>query len=133
MRRLSVHMQSPRARPLQAFLALSLVFTMALASGVGHAERTKRDKLSKYYDEWLNRDVAYIITKPERKEFLALTADDARDKFIERFWDIRNPSPGSPANTYKDEIYQRIAYADSHVSIASGQEGWRTDRGRTYI
>ena len=133
MRRLSVNMQSPRARPVQALLALSLLFTLALASGVAHAERTKRDKLSKYYDEWLNRDVAYIITKPERKEFLALASDDARDKFIERFWDIRNPSPGSPANTYKDEIYQRIAYANSHFSIGSGEEGWRTDRGRTYI
>src|SRR6185437_1577550 len=60
-------------------------------------------------------------------------SDDARDKFIEHFWAIRNPVPGSDVNTYKDDIYQRIAYANAHFGIGSGEEGWRTDRGRAYI
>src|SRR5215467_14067967 len=93
----------------------------------------KRQKLEKTYREWLERDVAYIITKDERELFLRLTANEARDKFIEDFWEIRNPNPGSPGNSYKDEIYQRIAFADARFGIGSGVEGWRTDRGRTYI
>jgi len=93
----------------------------------------KKQKLEKDYRNWLERDAAYIITKDERDAFLKLTTDEAREKFIETFWEIRNPSPGSPTNTYKDEIYQRIAFADARFGIGSGVEGWRTDRGRTYI
>src|SRR6266436_4964108 len=93
----------------------------------------KKQKLEKNHRDWLERDVAYIITKDERDAFLKLTTDEAREKFIETFWEIRNPSPGLPTNTYKDEIYQRIAFADARFGIGSGVEGWRTDRGRTYI
>src|SRR6266850_658849 len=93
----------------------------------------KKQKLEKDYRNWLERDAACIITKDERDAFLKLTTDEAREKFIESFWEIRNPSPGSPTNTYKDEIYQRIAFADARFGIGSGVEGWRTDRGRTYI
>jgi len=93
----------------------------------------KKQKLEKSYREWLERDVTYIITKDEKDAFLRLTSNEARDKFIEDFWEIRNPNPGSPSNSYKDEIYQRIAFADARFGIGSGVEGWRTDRGRTYI
>jgi len=41
--------------------------------------------------------------------------------------------PGSEINTYKEEIYKRIAFADSRFGVGSGTDGWRTDRGRTYI
>jgi GWxTD domain-containing protein len=93
----------------------------------------RKQKLEKNYREWLERDVAYIIAKDEKDAFQRLTTNEARDKFIEDFWEIRNPNPGSPSNSYKDEIYQRIAFADARFGIGSGVEGWRTDRGRTYI
>jgi GWxTD domain-containing protein len=98
----------------------------AIATGAA-----QKQKLEKNYRDWLERDVAYLITKEERDTFLKLTSDAARDKFIQQFWDIRNPNPGSPENSYRDEIYQRISYANSR--FGGGTEGWRTDRGRTYI
>ena len=113
---------------------LPLVVVIALFSPHDlRGEQKKKDQLAEHYREWLNRDVAYIITKQEKAEFLQLKDDLARDKFIEQFWAIRNPTPGSPENSYKDQIYQRIEYADAHFGIGSGEEGWRTDRGRTYI
>jgi GWxTD domain-containing protein len=124
--------QSPRFR-LRAIVTLGAVLVLAPAWALASAGHGKKEKLPKYYNDWLNRDVVYIITRQERKDFLALTTDQQRDDFIKKFWEIRNPTPGSPANTYKDEIYERIAYADAHFSIGSGEEGWRTDRGRTYI
>jgi GWxTD domain-containing protein len=93
----------------------------------------KKEKLAKPYREWLEHDVVYIITKDERTRFLALASDEARDKFIKDFWEVRNPVPGSEINTYKEEIYKRIAFADSRFGVGSGTDGWRTDRGRTYI
>jgi hypothetical protein len=61
----------------------------------------KKQRLEGSYREWLERDVAYIITKSERDTFLRLASDDARDKFIEQFWEIRNPTPGAPSNVFK--------------------------------
>ena len=93
----------------------------------------KKVKLEKSYREWLEQDVVYLITKEEREDFLKLPTDAARDKFIADFWELRNPSPGSPNNEYKDEIYRRISFANARFGVGSGLEGWRTDRGRTYI
>jgi len=100
------------ARRHRFFRRKAIVLLAAIlfaCSGIGLAQ--KKQKLEKNYRDWLERDVAYIITKDERDAFLKLTADEAREQFIETFWEIRNPSSGSPANTYKDEIYQRIAFA----------------------
>lgn len=99
----------------------------------GAAFAQKKQKVERFYKDWLERDVVYIITKDEKDAFLRLATDAARDKFIEDFWEIRNPNPGSPTNSYKEEIYQRIAFANARFGIGSGTDGWRTDRGRTYI
>src|SRR5579871_2378554 len=90
-------------------------------------EKPQKQTLEKNYREWLERDVTYIITHDERNAFLKLTTDDARDQFIQTFWELRNPNPGSPENTYKDEIYRRIAYADANFGSGANEEGWRTD------
>jgi GWxTD domain-containing protein len=99
-------------------------------------EQKKRNKellkeLADPYKKWLTEDVAYIITEPERQAFLHLQTNEEREQFIEQFWARRNPDPTSPENTYKEEIYRRIAYANEH--FASGVPGWKTDRGRIYI
>src|SRR5690348_13056923 len=122
------------SRALWVFFRRVIVLLAAMlfaVSGIGFAQ--KKQKLEKNFRDWLERDVAYLITKDERDAFLKLTNDEAREKFIETFWEIRNPSPGSPTNTYKDEIYQRMAFANARFGIGSGAEGWRADRGRTYI
>ncbi len=54
-----------------------------------------------------------------------------RDQFIEHFWDLRNPEPELGENSFKEEHYRRIAYANEHFS--SGIPGWKTDRGHIYI
>jgi GWxTD domain-containing protein len=110
---------------------LLLAIIVALAATAGFAQ--KKEKLAKNYREWLERDVVYIITKEERDRFMRLPSDEARDKFINDFWEVRNPVPGSQVNAYKEEIYQRIAFADSRFAVGSGTDGWRTDRGHVYI
>jgi GWxTD domain-containing protein len=83
------------------------------------------------YQKWLDEDVVYIITEQERADFAKLTTDEQRDKFIEDFWERRNPNPGSAENPFKEEHYRRLAYVNQH--FAAGIPGWKTDRGRIYI
>jgi GWxTD domain-containing protein len=88
-------------------------------------------ELSKPYKKWLDEDVSYIITDEERAAFKQLSNDEERDNFIEAFWQRRDPTPDTEENEFKEEHYQRIAYANEH--FAAGVPGWRTDRGRIYI
>jgi len=90
-----------------------------------------KQELSKPYKKWLDEDVTYIITDEERAAFKQLSNDEERDNFIEAFWQRRDPTPDTEENEYKEEHYQRIAYANEH--FAAGVPGWRTDRGRIYI
>jgi GWxTD domain-containing protein len=80
---------------------------------------------------WIDEDVSYIITGEERTAWKRLTKDEERESFIENFWLRRDPTPDTIDNEFKDEHYERIAYANEH--FASGIPGWKTDRGRIYI
>src|ERR1700730_8271521 len=88
-------------------------------------------ELTKQYRKWLDEDVAWIISDEERAAFKQLSNDEERDQFIEAFWQRRDPTPDTEENEYKEEHYQRIAYANEH--FAAGIPGWKSDRGRIYI
>src|SRR5229473_3411602 len=83
------------------------------------------------YKKWLDEDVVWIISDEERAAFKQLSNDEERDQFIEAFWQRRDPTPDTEENEYKEEHYQRIAYANEH--FAAGIPGWKSDRGRIYI
>lgn len=93
--------------------------------------RNVKPELKKAYKDWLDKDVAYIITDDERRAFKKLENDDERERFIEEFWRRRDPDPDTDENEFREEYYERIAYANEHY--ASGIPGWKTDRGRIYI
>ncbi|MBT9331239.1 GWxTD domain-containing protein [Paracidobacterium acidisoli] len=94
-------------------------------------QKDLKQELKGEYKKWVNEDVRWIISDQELKAFRSLSNDEERDAFIEAFWQRRNPDPDSPENTYKEEHYRRIAYANEH--FAAGKPGWMTDRGMIYI
>jgi GWxTD domain-containing protein len=83
------------------------------------------------YDRWLKEDVSLIITPAERRAYEKLKTNEEREQFIATFWHDRDPDPDTEENEYRDEHYERLAYANEHFS--SGKPGWLTDRGRIYI
>ena len=123
-------------------VALFLTFALTLSSLTVFAQDKKKqdkdkekraaeEKLKSVYKRWVNEDVLWIITDEERKTFNSLKTDDEREQFIESFWLRRDPDPDTDVNEYREEYYQRIAYANEHFT--SGIPGWKTDRGRIYI
>ncbi len=94
------------------------------------ARKVGKEK-DKIYSQWTSKDVEYIITGDEKKAYKALKTDEERENFIENFWRRRDPDPDTEENEYREEYYERIAYANEHY--ASGIPGWKTDRGRIYI
>jgi GWxTD domain-containing protein len=122
-----------------ALLALTFAAPSGLAQKKGNDKgqdpsekpRNVKPELKKAYKDWLEKDVAYVITDEERKAFKKLETDDERERFIEEFWRRRDPDPDTDENEFREEYYERIAYANEHY--ASGIPGWKTDRGRIYI
>jgi len=93
--------------------------------------RKQKEEREEIYRNWVNKDVAYIITKEEKEAFKKLKTDEERENFIAQFWARRDPNPDTEENEFREEFYERIAYANEHY--ASGIPGWKTDRGRIYI
>ncbi len=133
-----------RTRKPLRWLAMFLNFTLVFSSLTAFAqekddtkakkkqrEAARKEKLDKVYEKWMDEDVRWIITDEEKKTFKVLKTDEEREQFIEQFWLRRDPDPDTDVNEYREEYYQRIAYANEHYT--SGIPGWKTDRGRIYI
>jgi GWxTD domain-containing protein len=110
---------------------VALVFGLLLHPSATAA--AKHAKLPPTYEHWLDEEVNYLITNQEKATFLGLTTNQDRDRFIESFWAIRNPDPNSPSNTFREEHYRRLEYANTHFGTLAALDGWSTDRGMVYI
>src|ERR1041385_4260742 len=114
---------------LVSFSTLSIQAQQTKPSPDEKPRKVKRE-LKKAYVEWIN-DVDPILTQAERDTWKRLETDEEREKFIEDVWRSRDPDPDTEENEFKEQFYERVAYANEHFS--SGKPGRLTDRGRIYI
>ncbi|MBN2366583.1 MAG: GWxTD domain-containing protein [Calditrichaeota bacterium] len=78
--------------------------------------------IKKYYDQ-----IKYIATDNEKKIFNQL---DARGKqeFILRFWEKRDPTPGTPTNEFMIEHFKKLSYIEQNFT-----DGIDSDRARIFM
>ena len=128
-------MPSSKARKLAAILLLSSLSTLSVPAqqpqkNPEEQQRKIKQEPKKAYVEWMtNHDI--IVTQSEREAWKRLATDDEREQFILEFWRTRDPDPDTEENEFKEQFYERVAYANEHFS--SGKAGRLTDRGRIYI
>ena len=123
---------SRRSIAVLALISISTFWTPAQRQNPSPDEKPRKIKpeIKKAYREWIeNHDE--ILTQSERDAWKKLATDDEREKFIEDFWRARDPDPDTEENEFKQQFYERVAYANEHFS--SGKPGRLTDRGRIYI
>lgn len=117
------------------------IFFLCIANGLSPQllQATKKvsrksliKKLAPKYKEWLDL-VHYIITPTEKDVFFKLTNNRNRDTVINLFWNLRDPTKGTPQNEFKEEHIKRFQYANRYFKYGSPLPGWKTDRGRIYI
>ncbi|MEE9466626.1 MAG: GWxTD domain-containing protein [Candidatus Neomarinimicrobiota bacterium] len=73
----------------------------------------------------------YLARRKEMKKMQAAETDEERLKLFTKFWEERDPSPGTPRNELMDEYYRRVAYANTQFKTY--QEGWMSDLGMVFI
>ncbi|MFQ5744352.1 MAG: GWxTD domain-containing protein [Acidobacteriota bacterium] len=139
-----------RPGQLAALVALSWALTgpataTAVAPGAAHhrsqqpAQTTTRyegwtgteAELDEALERWPKEFVSYLITDQELQLYQSLEDREQRLRFIDRFWELRDPTPGTQRNEYREEHLRRFAFATR--MYAAGKPGWATDRGRIYI
>ncbi len=89
-------------------------------------------KVSKYDDFF--QKTRFIMSKEEIEIYKHLPDDQAREEFIQEFWQKRDPTPDTPENEAFEEYQQRIDFANRYFreNRPSGF-GWNTDRGRIVL
>jgi len=83
-------------------------------------------ELDDFWKEWLKK-VDPIITKTERSVFMSLPDEETRKRFQKNFWQIRDTTPGTPENEYRNEYYELRRYAENRLG------GAHSDRGHIYL
>jgi GWxTD domain-containing protein len=115
--------------PLLLLLAL---LAAGCAGGGASAPRSAAElinpALGLEYSGWMVGAAARLATPEEINEYLALQDDQQAAAFVERFWQRRDPSPGTPDNPIRQTFEERAANADRAYSEA-GLLGHRSDRG----
>jgi GWxTD domain-containing protein len=97
-----------------------------------------------FYETFLEK-TSLIMTKEEIEVYKHLPDKESKEEFIEEFWQIRDPDPGTVENEAKTEFEERVDYANKWFGLWNpdrGKEaetmgysktGWNSDRGRIHI
>jgi len=84
-------------------------------------------------ERWADGPVKWIMTADETAAWSALTSGAERAEFVEKFWEARNPKPGSEENPARTELGRRIAFADANFQLDDKTRGSLTDPGMVFV
>ncbi len=122
---------------IMALLAASSAAVFAAPQRPARADLeafTKSDlkDLAEEYQDFYS-EIKVILTPEERDIFLRMESDFQRDEFMVRFWRVRDPSPGTPRNEYREEFERRLEHVEKHYGRGAPGPGRETDQGRMYL
>jgi GWxTD domain-containing protein len=103
----------------------ALLFTAIAATSLFAA-------LSKDNADFPKGPAQYLLTKDEIAEWSSVQTDEEALAFINRFWARRDPTPGTPANEFRNGYNERVKLADQRFHTAR-LAGSLTDRGKVFI
>jgi len=84
-------------------------------------------------DRWADGPMKWIMTAEETAAWAVLKSGAERAEFVEKFWQARNPKPGSEDNPARTELDRRIAFADAYFQQDEKRRGSLTDEGMVFV
>ena len=79
-------------------------------------------------DNWTSGPVEMLLTDEERQIWGTLEDTEQKARFIEWFWDRRDPDGRNLGNKFQEEFYENVAW--SNQRYRGFPRGWKSDRGR---
>ncbi|MDY0297196.1 MAG: GWxTD domain-containing protein [Acidobacteriota bacterium] len=109
-----------------------LVLMVMLGFLAGSCAANRPDPVVEPQDDQFYQLAGPIMTARENRIYRNLTSPAARERFIEYFWEIRDPNPLTAENEFRSEMLRRHDHVQRYFQ--EGQRpGWRTDRGRFFM
>lgn len=102
----------------------AMILTVACAA-------TSFAAVAKLYSDFIAGPAHFALTREEAAAWKTVATDEEAKSFIERFFARRDPTPGTPANEYREGFEQRIQVANANFGDLA--QGSMTDRGRVFI
>ncbi|HEX7706558.1 MAG TPA: GWxTD domain-containing protein [Thermoanaerobaculia bacterium] len=87
--------------------------------------------ISKEYSDFVTGPAHFALSKEEVSAWKNVRTNEEAKAFIDRFFARRDPTPGTPANEYREGFEERIRIANQNFGAAL--PGAMTDRGRVFI
>jgi GWxTD domain-containing protein len=112
--------------------ATALAPQRSLRANLDEFEKVDLDTLAEKYRDFYD-EIEMILTSAEEDVFLRLESDLQRDDFMDRFWRVRDPSPGTSRNEYKEEYEERLEHVEFHFGRGEPGPGRKSERGRMYL
>ena len=84
------------------------------------------DALPDAWKAWL-AEIGPIMSRAEAGVFKSLGTEEDRKRFQDLFWRVRDTTPGTPRNEFREDYHEQLRYARSRLG---GQD---TDRGRVHL
>jgi GWxTD domain-containing protein len=100
------------------------------------SESFEASEFSTMFDERINREfdmASCIATRDEKDQFEMLTTTTAKQRFMFRFWNNRDPKPSTIENERLTEFRKAVDFADRFFYYGLNNNGWKTDRGRILL
>jgi len=102
------------------------------------ASRRERFSIAWQPEYWFRnpRDIedgVHLLLNPEEEDAFSLMQPGEQERFLDHFWAVRDPSPGSAVNEARVMFLQRVAEANRLYSRAALGQGMFSDMGRVYI
>jgi GWxTD domain-containing protein len=84
-------------------------------------------------EHWADGPAKWIMTPEETAAWSGLKSGTERAEFVEKFWQARNPQPGSEDNPARTAFDRRVAFADAYFQKDEKTRGSLTDAGMVFV
>ena len=84
-------------------------------------------------ERWGEGPTKWLMTPEEKRAWALVSSGAERVEFIDKFWEARNPRPGTSDNTFRTGFERRVAFADLNFVQDEKRRGSMTDRGMVFV
>ncbi len=88
----------------------------------------KEEELDAEYEK-----IKPIMTTAEEGVWRGLDGAEPKGRFLTTFWEMRDPSPGTPENESRRDYNKRVEEARNLYAAPMAPRGWDSDRGRVLL
>ncbi len=117
-------------------MALGLVAALPVAGGERNMRRSAEELVNVFLApgnaQWLVGPIARLATAEEVEAYLAITDDEAAERFIDEFWASQEPFAGTSELSARQH-FEHLAEEADRLYSETAFSGRHTDRGTIFV